>query len=75
MPTYRSCGDRFLGRWKQGEGETDWREEVHGGERTAERRDGGIRSVLVVVVFFFAFVLFMGADHLSAITSLARRGG
>lgn len=50
MPTYRSCGDRFLGRWKQGEGEIEgesrYTEEY---ERTRGERGNG------VILSFFLF--------------------
>lgn len=57
MPTYRSCGDRFLGRWKQGEGEIDgerrFTEESERKRRTKRGENAAIRSVYGVLRLCF----------------------
>lgn len=57
MPTYRSCGDRFLGRWKQGEGEIDgerrFTEESERKRRTIKGENAAIRSVYGVLRLCF----------------------
>lgn len=57
MPTYRSCGDRFLGRWKRGEREIE--AEESGRTEEYERAGGEEGKTLIFSAFLFRTVSFV----------------